>query len=122
MKQVNYQFRQELLEVHKPQRAMPWAKPGGEDVLVDARWSIWIPEDADPILYNAARDLEDYFAVSMNVYIPVTKTRASAFQIRYLPDKTLKEREYRVIVEEGSILLTGATSKNCARPATVWKT
>jgi len=115
MKQVNYQFRQELLEVHKPQRAMPWAKPGGEDVLVDARWSIWIPEDADPILYNAARDLEDYFAVSMNVYIPVTKTRASAFQIRYLPDKTLKEREYRVIVEEGSILLTGATSKNCAR-------
>ena len=66
MKQVNYQFRQELLEVHKPQRAMPWAKPGDEDVLVDARWSIWIPEDADPILYNAARDLEVLFLSAAN--------------------------------------------------------
>ncbi len=115
MKQLNYQFRQELLEVHKPQRAMPWAKPNEDDVLVDARWSIRIPEDADAVLYHAARDLEDYFAVSMGVFIPVTKTPAQRFQISYLIDPTLKDREYRVIAEEERILLVGATSKNCAR-------
>lgn len=115
MKQLNYGFRKELLEVHKPQRAMPWAKPDDDDVLVDELWSILIPENCDALLYNAARDLEDYFAVSMGVYIPVTKTPAQGFQISYVIDPSLKEREYRVISEEGSILLVGATSKNCAR-------
>lgn len=115
MKQLNYQFRQELLEVHKPHRAMPWAKPGAQDVVIDDRWSICIPEDADQLLYLAARDLEDYFAVSMGVYIPVTRTPRPDFQIVYRQDETLTDREYRVIVRDGQILLTGATSKNCAR-------
>lgn len=115
MKQLNYQFRRELLEVHKPHRAMPWAKPDENDVVVDSRWSILIPEDADELLYLAARDLEDYFAVSMDVFIPVTKTRAEGLQICYVIDPLLKEREYRVIVEAERILLMGATSKNCAR-------
>lgn len=115
MKQLNCQFRRELLEVHKPQRAMPWAKPGKDDVLVDEKWRICIPADADTVLYNAARDLEDYFAVSMGVFIPVTKTPSEGFQIRYVQDTTLQEREYRILVEEDCITLSGATSRNCAR-------
>lgn len=93
---------------------MPWAKPAQTDVLVDRRWSIRIPEDADALLYHAARDLEDYFAVSMNTYIPVTKTPGE-FQICYLLDPALKERQYRILVRERQIFLVGATPKNCAR-------
>ncbi len=115
MKELNYSFRRELLEVHKPQRAMPWSKPCEDDVVVDERWSILVPSDCDIILYNAARDLEDYFAVSMGVYIPVTKTPTESFQIRYVIDPSLREREYRVVAEESEIMLVGACSKNCAR-------
>lgn len=115
MTQLNYQFRQELLEVHKPQRAMPWARPKADDILVDDRWSIWIPQDAGDILYHAARDLEDYFAVSMGVFIPVTKAPSPRCQIRYTLDTTLKEREYRILATDTGIQLAGATEKNCAR-------
>ena len=115
MKELNYEFRKELLQVHKPQRVMPWAKPTESDVLVDGNWSIYIPDGSDQVLYNAARDLEDYFAVSMDTFIPVVKTASEEFQISYVIDPSLKEREYRIIAEEKSIKLVGPSSKNCAR-------
>ena len=68
MPEVNYQFRERMLQVHKPDRRMPWAVCGNDQVEVTSGWRICIPDRKDPVLYNAARDLEDYFAVSMGVY------------------------------------------------------
>lgn len=66
-KERNYQFRKRLLQIHKPNRRMEYAVCGAGQIEVTDEWSIWIPHTEDRVLYNAARDLLDYFAVSMGL-------------------------------------------------------
>ena len=74
MAELNYQFRQRLSQVHLPDRRMDFAVKGEDDVEIDSSWSVVIPDIKDRVLYNAARDLEDYFAVSMGVYVGFGKS------------------------------------------------
>ena len=107
MPEVNYQFRERMLQVHKPDRRMPWVVCGNDQVEVTSGWRICIPDRKDPVLYNAARDLEDYFAVSMGVYPGVMEKTCADKSIVYCIDPSLGERKYRLVVKREQILLRG---------------
>ena len=111
----NYQFREELLQVHLPNRRMDFAKPSAQDVLVTSEWSIVLPASRDTVLTNAAKDLEDYFAVSMNETVTVKEAPVSEKVIEYQIDALLGENKYKVVVTTDHITLIGFDSKSAAR-------
>ena len=113
--ETNYQFRERMLQVHKPDRRMPWVVCGNDQVEVTSDWRICIPNRKDPVLYNAARDLEDYFAVSMGVYPGVAVKAEGKNVIVYRIDPALGEQKYRLVAESGRILLIGSDARSAAR-------
>ena len=115
MSETNYKFREELLQVHRPNRRMDWAKAGVSDVEVTSEWTIVIPEDSDDILKGAAADLEDYFAVSMNVYPKLADDASAKNVIEYQINPLLGENKYQMIATKERITLIGFNSKSAAR-------
>lgn len=115
MSNNNYQFREELLQVHRPNRRMDFAKPTEQDVLVNADWVIVLPPTSDPVLVNAAEDLKDYFSVSMNETLSIVSEPVSEHTITYIIDPLLGENKYKLIVEKSNIKLIGFDSKSAAR-------
>lgn len=67
MAERNYQFRQRLLQVHKPDRRDWEVAPEEEQILVDDSWEILISKTAPRVMLTAARDMQDYLDVSMGV-------------------------------------------------------
>ena len=61
---------------------MEWAKPSAADVLVTDEWTVTLPSLEDRVVYNAAKDLVDYFAVSMGVFVKLTPSKEGEKQIR----------------------------------------
>lgn len=113
--ELNYQFRERLLQVHKPNRRMEWATPSAEDVLVTDEWTVTLPSLEDRVLYNAAKDLVDYFAVSMGVFVKLTPSKEGEKQIRYEIDPLLGENKYCISVQKDTITLVGSDARNAAR-------
>lgn len=108
MSERNYQFRERMSVVHKPARRMDWAEKGPDQIEIDSSWTIWIGSADDKVIYNAARDLEDYFAVSMGVCVGFRiggeiPDRA----VVYSTDPSLCENGYRLGVSENRIDLCG---------------
>ena len=68
-----YSFRKDLDEVHKRDRRNPMLKPRENETSVDESWNIILPEKAHPMTENAATDLQDYFRVSMNLNLPLSR-------------------------------------------------
>lgn len=63
----NYEFRQRLLEVHKPCRR-DYARACGEGEMEIADGAdIFVPSSSGRVLMRAARDMQDYLAVSMGI-------------------------------------------------------
>lgn len=116
MSERNYQFRERMLQVHKPGRRMLYAhRKEGQMEITDA-WTIYLPCREDRVLYNAARDLEDYFAVSMGLSLKVQiGGERPENAIIYQTDSTLKGNQYRLCVTENRILLIGANSRAAAQ-------
>ncbi len=116
MKERNYQFRERMLQIHKPGRKMPFAQKGEHQVEITAKWSIWIPSLENRVLYYAARDLEDYFAVSMELSLKLEIGGAIPSKaIIYDPFAKLESNQYRLLVEEEQILLQGADARQAAQ-------
>jgi hypothetical protein len=115
MAKNNYQFRQNLLQVHRPNRRMTWVEASENDVEITDNWTISIPETHDTILYNAAKDLEDYFAVSMSVFPKVVVDAKARNIIEYQINPRLGKNKYQLVVEKEHISLVGFDSKSAAR-------
>jgi len=116
MAERNYQFRERMLEVHRPNRRMPWVERRSNEIEVTSDWTIYLPDSADVVLYNAARDLEDYLLVSMGVCCPVKKggeipTNAIVYSI----NPSLQDNEYHFAVKEHTVELCGQDSKAAAQ-------
>ena len=116
MKELNYQFRERLAIVHKPDRRDPAKKPTANQIEFDSSWTITIPRDADVILRNACRDLEDYFSESMGLSIRVMfEDDAEGKQIVYAIDSSLPEHSYRLNVTDDRVVLCGHDSRFSAQ-------
>ena len=75
MAEINYEFRKRYSVVHKPNRRDENKKCPENFVEVTGKWAIVVPKEADVVIMNAARDLVDYFFVSMNLSIDLTILR-----------------------------------------------
>lgn len=112
----NYQFRQRMSEVHKPNRRMPYATLKKGQIEIDNTWTIYIPTKEDRIIYTAARDLTDYFAVSMGLSLRLQVGGSCPEKtIVYQTDPALTGNCYRLHVTERQVLLAGADSRGAAQ-------
>ena len=73
-----FEFDKVFEQVHKPNRVNPEVLTTLQGVKITSEWTIVYPETAERVLKNAAEDLQDYFAVSMNVSVALTTGTESA--------------------------------------------
>ena len=57
--QANYDFRQELLQWHRPHIRQLDFRPEAHMLEIDNDFTVWIPRDAGEVLTTAARDLQE---------------------------------------------------------------
>lgn len=117
VKEINYQFRERLSVVHRPDRRDPDATMRQGEFEVDGRYVIVLPEGADVVTVNAARDLEDYFFTSMRVSLRVVREGGcpqGAMRIVYGVDSTLPADSYRFVAKEGEVRLVGSNARMAA--------
>lgn len=116
MSERNFQFRQRLNRVHRPDRRDPALAPADNEVAVERGWRIVIPEGASEYLTGVAQDLQDYFLISMGVPTllapgeqtgPATICLTSREASPELGAGLVKPRSYRLIVADGVITICG---------------
>lgn len=73
MVERNYQFRERLLQVHKPDRRDWNVVPAKGQILVDDSWQICISKNAERVIVTAAKDMQDYLGASMGVELPLKR-------------------------------------------------
>lgn len=113
MAEIQYEFRKRMQEVHKKNRRIE--KPIGErQIEVTSAWTVVLRKESD-FLVRVARDLEDYFFVSMNVSIQTDTVCPDSNYILYEIDPALKENAYAVVVEKNGIRLVGQTERAAAQ-------
>lgn len=54
-----YEFRKEMLQIHRPDILDTAYLPKAGEFAVDEAWSIVIPKTAGRVLVNAAQDIQD---------------------------------------------------------------
>lgn len=116
MSEINYEFRKRMLDVHKKNRRDPERVPAAGEVSVGRGWTIVIPDADDVVVYNAARDLEDYFAVSMGEYVSFEESdTAPEKAVIYRIDPSLPENGYGIRVSGTLVELVGHDSRSAAQ-------
>ncbi len=115
--EINYQFRQRYSVIHTPDRVDVSATLAENEIAIGSDWLISIPRNADAVLMNAARDLVDYFFVSMrlSLHLIADDEYTGGARIRYVVDPTVEDRSYRISVTDGEILLAGHSSRLAAQ-------
>lgn len=116
MVERNYQFRERMLEVHKPGRRMSYAQLQKGQIEIDDGWTVYIPHLEDRVLYNAAKDLTDYFTVSMELSLRLQVGGTPAENaIIYQIDPTMERNQYRIAVQENRVILSGNSDRAAAQ-------
>ena len=118
MKELNYEFGKRFSIVHRADRRDFDKKCPENYVEVNGDWCITVPLNADDVLKNAVRDLEDYFFTSMGISLRVVTEKESAEytkKICYGIDSGLKKNSYRFKASENEIILCGANSTMAAQ-------
>ena len=110
-------FRRRLEVVHAPDRRDPEARCAPDEFPLGDGIAILLPEDADDVTRRAARDFEDYLAVSMNVMAHVCRhggAPAAGAVVASL-DPSLRERECRIEVAADGVRLAGRDPRALAQ-------
>ena len=85
-KEKPYDFKKELLKVHKEQVRDDSLAPSEDELALIGPIVILLPQDADKVVVHAARDFEDYLFTSMKLSAIVTKEPIAwgmAIQVAY---------------------------------------
>ena len=116
--EVNYQFRERMMEVHRKGRRDMAKKPTEGELSLCNGLVLTLPKGADKVLMNAARDLEDYLFVSMGISARVAEEGSvsdGTVTVRYGVDPTARKNSYRLTVNEGGVSLIGSDSRMAAQ-------
>ena len=114
----NYPFRERMAVVHRTDRRDFDKKCPNGFIEVTSDWCIAVPKDADVVMMNAARDLEDYFFTSMKISLQLKTLEDCtdcAKKIVYGIDASLEDYSYRFTVSENEISLVGKDSRMAAQ-------
>lgn len=116
-KQNNYDFKSELLVVHKVDvRDKSATKNADEFEFLDGV-SILIKNPESQVIMTAVRDFEDYLFTSMNVCASIKKTGVATVTVTL--GKNLGEAEgymgYRITVNSNGVLLEGHDERGIAQ-------
>ena len=112
----HFEFEKYFEQVHKPNRVNPEALATLEGVKITSDWTIVYPQNASIILKTVAEDLQDYFAVSMNVSVALTTGAESAPKTIFLGvDATLGDRDFRMQVQNDRIVILGCNDRFAAQ-------
>lgn len=120
MKEKRYQFKEELLEVHKKDRRDFSVVPEDDEFVISDGILIVVPEDASDVIMTATRDFESYLFVSMNISSMITRTSKSNTRaiVMCLSDNLGDAQGYmgyRITTTESGILLEGADERGIAQ-------
>ncbi|MBR4017209.1 MAG: hypothetical protein IKK11_05300 [Oscillospiraceae bacterium] len=108
-------FEKRMLQVHKPNRVNPAALESVEGVRITPEWKIVYPAASDIVLVNGAKDLQDYFQVSMNVDLALETAEESGEKTIFITtDNSLQPRSFRIQVSD-RIVITGVDPRYTAQ-------
>lgn len=124
-----YQFRERLNQVHRPDRRDSAVTAGTGRTMVGAGWRIVVGRDASAVTMQAANDFQDYLQTSMHVPVSVERVPsvlglAEADQVIVLgthadlPDfgaALSAPRSFRLQVDPGRIVVCGADERGVAQ-------
>ena len=68
-----YDFKRDLLNVHKPGLRDFSRKPNGNEFVITDGLAVVGPKDADKVIMNAVRDFESFLFISMKTSAFVTE-------------------------------------------------
>lgn len=122
-----YEFRKEMLQIHRPDILDRAYVPSADEVAIDDRWSIVIPSKAGQVLLNAAQDMQDYLFTSLGVSVAVKRRE----NLSSLPANTILvavmdklgtffpgadvSASYSVNIHESFITVCGSDERGCAQ-------
>ena len=123
----NYEFRQELLQWHRPDLRCPEYSPEPGMVEITEDFCIMIPADCGEVLLTAAKDFQDYLFTSMGCGVPLRK----AADLTRLPEHCILvatadrlgnawtqepvAASYEITVESHRIAVRGIDERGCAQ-------
>lgn len=122
MRERKYEFRRRLEVVHKPGRRDSAVAPEADEVEITEEWRIVISEHAGSLVFQVAKDLQDYLLVSMGVSVRIRRvsdigevTAAGQRVIVLAPKEELdglgeglgKSRSYRITAASQKIVVCG---------------
>ncbi len=122
-----YEFRKELLQIHRPDILDKAYCPKAGEVLIDEDWSIVIGDDCGRVLLTAAQDLQDYLFTSLRVSVAVKRRK----DLQNLPGKTILvatnaqlntafpgeniPASYQITVSPNAVVICGIDERGCAQ-------
>ncbi|TMV49048.1 hypothetical protein FE783_15375 [Paenibacillus mesophilus] len=122
MGERNYEFRNRLDVVHKPNRINPALQPEADECRIGDGWQIVISEDASPLVVHVAKDLQDYFFASMSCSLLLRRSSdigdvaengervivlAEKAQLPGYGESLHKARSYRIVADGDNIVICG---------------
>jgi hypothetical protein len=126
MSERNYEFRQRLDQVHRPDRRDPGLRPEQDEVAFEDGWRIVVDEAASPYVMRLAQDLQDYLLISMRVSVLLVRESELAASARTRERRivlgTMAElpevgeglsvpRSYRLSCEPGRVVVCGCDER-----------
>lgn len=104
-------FEKRMYKVHKENRINKVKCEALEGLHITDSWKIIYSENSGKVLINAAKDLKDYFKVSMNLDLPLEKGEHSKENSIFLcTDEDLAERSFRLKVSD-RIIISGCDER-----------
>lgn len=125
--QKNYDFRQELLQWHKPSMRAPDYVPEEDSVLIDHPFTIVIGADSGEVIQTAAKDLQDYLFTSMGCSVALRRSEDLSAVPAYTIVVATKEQlgtdwqqdaipaSYDITVEADRVIVCGIDERGCAQ-------
>jgi len=119
IKEQRYEFKKDLLQIHKRNRRDFSLKPEENEFTVPEGLAIVLPECYDSVVETAAWDFADYMLKSMEQSAMVTKKASEAPSLKLSYNENLGEASgymgYRITVSENGITLEGFDSAGIAQ-------
>lgn len=118
-KEQRYEFKKELLQVHKKDRRDFSLKPEKNEFIVPDGLAVVLPDGYDIVVETAAWDFADYMLKSMDQSAMVTKNAPDTPCLKISYNKNLGEASgymgYRIAVSDSGITLEGYDSEGIAQ-------